>query len=59
MRPIILALLALALGVIVSGPVTASEPETSPIETPTPLVSPIETPMPTAITLKSFTARSK
>ena len=55
MRPIILALLA--LGVIVTGPVTASEPEISPIETPNPFVSVIETPMPTAIILHEFRAR--
>jgi len=59
MRPIILALLALALGVLVSSPAAATGQTHSPIETPTPLISVIGTPMPTAITLKSFTARSK
>lgn len=60
-----LAAIALLLGVVVSGPVQATGQTDSPIETPgatstpTPFISLVETPMPTAITLKSFTARSK
>lgn len=65
MRPTILAIVALLLGVMVAGPAAATGQPDSPIETPgvtstpTPFISLIETPMPTAITLTSFTARSK
>jgi len=59
MKSITLAIVALLLGVLVSSPAAATGQTHSPIETPTPLISVIGTPMPTAITLKSFTARSK
>ena len=67
MKIITLAIVALLLGVIVAGPAAATGQTHSPIETPgvtstptpTPFISLIETPAPTAITLTSFTARSK
>lgn len=59
MKIIILAIVALLLGVLVSAPAAATGQPDSPIATPTPFISLIETPMPTAITLTSFTARSK
>ena len=59
MRSITLAIIALMFGVLVSSPAAATGQTDSPIGTPTPFISLIETPMPTAITLTSFTARSK
>lgn len=59
MKIITLAIVALLLGVWVAGPAAATGQTDSPIETPTPFISLIETPAPTAITLTSFTARSK